>query len=91
MDVSLHSYFCLGLNLSSAHGAINAAWFVTWSVFRSFKQVVEEDPDCSTQNPMFSMLEQPGIGSYLAPGLPMEFGALHPAAAPRFDPWRAHR
>ena len=50
---------------------------VTWSVFRSFKQVVEEDPDCSTQNPMFSMLEQPGIGSYLAPGLPMEFGALH--------------
>jgi 2-methylfumaryl-CoA isomerase len=30
---------------------------VTWSVFRSFKQVVDEDPDCSTQNPMFSMLE----------------------------------
>jgi 2-methylfumaryl-CoA isomerase len=25
---------------------------------------------------MFSMLEQPGIGSYLAPGLPIEFGAL---------------
>ena len=49
---------------------------VTWSVFRSFKQVVEEDPDCSTQNPMFSILEQPGIGSYLAPGLPIEFGAL---------------
>ena len=49
---------------------------VTWSVFRSFKQAVEEDSDCSTQNPMFSMLEQPGIGSYLAPGLPIEFGAL---------------
>lgn len=49
---------------------------VTWSVFRSFKQAVEEDSDCSTQNPMFSMLEQPGIGSYLTPGLPIEFGAL---------------
>ena len=49
---------------------------VTWSVFRSFKQVVEEDPDCSTQNPMFSMLEQPGIGSYLVPGLPIELSAL---------------
>ena len=49
---------------------------VTWSVFRSFKQAVEQDPDCSTQHPMFSMLEQPGIGSYLVPGLPINFSAL---------------
>ena len=56
-------------------------------MFRSFKQVVEEDPDCSTQNPMFSMLEQPGIGSYLVPGLPIELGALErepPRRAPIF-------
>ena len=49
---------------------------VTWSVFRSFKQAVEQDPDCSTQHPMFSMLEQPDIGSYLVPGLPINFSAL---------------
>ena len=54
---------------------------VTWSVFRSFKPVVEEDPDCSTQNPMFSMLEQPGIGSYLAPGLPDGVRRAPPRAA----------
>jgi 2-methylfumaryl-CoA isomerase len=47
---------------------------VTWSVFRSFKQVIAEDPDCSTQNPLFAQVEQPGIGSYLVPGSPLEFG-----------------
>jgi 2-methylfumaryl-CoA isomerase len=47
---------------------------VTWSVFRTFKQVVEEDPDCSP--PMFSMVEQPGIGSYPVPGSPFEFSAF---------------
>jgi 2-methylfumaryl-CoA isomerase len=49
---------------------------VTWSIFRSFKQTVDEDPDCSTRHPMFSMLEQPGIGRYLVPGSPIEFGAF---------------
>lgn len=48
---------------------------ITWSVFRTFKQVVEEDPECSTHNPMFSMLEQPGIGTYLTPGTPFEFSS----------------
>ncbi len=46
---------------------------VTWSVFRSFKQCVEEDPDCSPQHPMFTELEQPGIGRYSVPGTPFEF------------------
>jgi len=47
---------------------------VTWSVFRSFKQAVTEDPDCSTWHPMFDLIEQPGIGEYLMPGTPFEFG-----------------
>ncbi len=46
---------------------------VTWSRYRSFKQVVEEDPDVSTDNPMFSMVEHPGIGTYLTPGNPIAF------------------
>ncbi|MEM1139104.1 MAG: CoA transferase [Pseudomonadota bacterium] len=48
---------------------------VTWSIFRSFKQVVDEDPDCSLDNPLFSMLDHPGIGRYLVPGTPINFGA----------------
>jgi 2-methylfumaryl-CoA isomerase len=48
---------------------------ITWSVFRSFAQTIAEDPDCSTANPMFSVLEQPGIGSYLVPGSPLSFSA----------------
>ncbi|MDQ5908926.1 MAG: 2-methylfumaryl-CoA isomerase [Pseudomonadota bacterium] len=49
---------------------------VTWSVFRTFKQAIQQDPDFSTQHPMFSLLEQPGIGSYLTPGSPFEFSAF---------------
>jgi 2-methylfumaryl-CoA isomerase len=49
---------------------------VTWSVFRTFKQAVQEDPDLSVQHPMFSMIEQPGIGNYLTPGSPFEFSAF---------------
>jgi 2-methylfumaryl-CoA isomerase len=49
---------------------------VTWSEFRSFSRAVAEDPDLSAANPMFSMVEQPGIGSYLSPGSPLAFSAL---------------
>ncbi len=58
---------------------------VTWSVFRTFKQVVQEDPDLSIQNPLFSILDQPGIGQYLVPGSPFSFSALErqtPTRAP---------
>ena len=43
-------------------------------MFRTFRQAVREDPDFSTQHPMFGMIEQPGIGEYLVPGSPFEFG-----------------
>lgn len=59
---------------------------VTWSVFRSFAEAVREDPDLSTENPMFTMLDQPGIGRYPVPGSPMSFGACareRPRRAPR--------
>ena len=49
-----------------------------WGPFRSFKEAVETDPECSDQNPMFSMVEQPGVGKYLMPDSPLSF-----AAAPR--------
>lgn len=46
---------------------------VTWAPYRSVRDTIEHDPDCSTQNPMFSMVEQPGIGTYLTPGSPLAF------------------
>jgi len=48
---------------------------VTWSIYRSFAQVIAEDPDCSTDHPMFSMMDNPGIGTYLVPGTPINFSA----------------
>ena len=56
---------------------------VTWSVFRTFKQAVQQDPDISTRHPMFSRVEQPGIGSYLVPGSPFEFGEFERATPER--------
>lgn len=47
---------------------------VTWAPYRSVRETVEHDPDCSAANPMFTEVEQPGIGSYLMPGLPLVFG-----------------
>jgi 2-methylfumaryl-CoA isomerase len=49
---------------------------VTWSEFRSFRQALAEDPDLSAANPMFSMVEQPGMGSWLSPSSPVGFGAF---------------
>jgi 2-methylfumaryl-CoA isomerase len=46
---------------------------VCWGRYQTFRQLVEEDPRCSEQNPMFKRLEQPGIGTYLMPGLPISF------------------
>ena len=33
------------------------------------------DPRCSEANPLLAMVEQPGVGRYLMPGLPLDFGA----------------
>ncbi|MCW5699162.1 MAG: CoA transferase, partial [Rhodospirillales bacterium] len=48
---------------------------VCWGPYQTFIQMVEEDPRCSTENPMFSEIEQPGIGTYLSPGSPLYYGA----------------
>jgi 2-methylfumaryl-CoA isomerase len=57
---------------------------VCWGPYQTFLQMVDQDPRCSTQNPMFSMVEQPGIGTYLVPGSPLHFSGL-----PRMTPERA--
>ena len=59
---------------------------MTWSQYRTFRQVVDEDPDCSTDNPMFSIVEHPGGGAYLTPGNPAAFYGVErdaPGRAPK--------
>jgi len=36
---------------------------------------VQGDPRCSEVNPLFAAVDQPGIGRYLMPGLPLDFSA----------------
>jgi len=58
---------------------------VCWGPYQTFIELVEQDPRCSTENPMFQEVEQPGIGSYLMAGSPLlfsELGRLPATAAP---------
>lgn len=59
-----------------------AATSVLWERYRTFHELATNGTLAA--NPMFHELEQPGVGSYLAPGLPTVFGGQHvaPVAAP---------
>ncbi|MGH3696084.1 MAG: CoA transferase [Pseudonocardiaceae bacterium] len=59
---------------------------VCWGPYQTFTELVSTDPRCSSTNPMFAEVDQPGIGTYLMPGSPLEFSAVArvpPAPAPR--------
>ena len=49
---------------------------VSWAPYRTIREVVEKDADCSPDNPMFTLVDEPGIGSYPMAGTPLEFGAI---------------
>ncbi|HYG90698.1 MAG TPA: CoA transferase [Azospirillum sp.] len=49
---------------------------VLWGPYQDFGQLVAEDPRCSPANPLFQEIEQPGIGRYRMPGVPLGFGAV---------------
>ena len=46
---------------------------VCWGRYQTIEEFVKDDPECSTDNPLFSMVEQPGIGEYLTPSQAMKF------------------
>ena len=59
---------------------------ITWSEFRSFAEAVRLDPDLSPDNPIFTTLDQPGVGAYPVAGSPFHFSAQNrddPRPAPR--------
>jgi 2-methylfumaryl-CoA isomerase len=74
--------WCAGKTLAEIEAAF-ADSGVLWGPFQDFATLVNGDPRCSTANPLFAEVEQPGIGRYLAPGLPLDF-----SAAPR-EPTRS--
>jgi 2-methylfumaryl-CoA isomerase len=66
-------------------GGILDANGVAWGPYRTFRQMVDEDPRCSEANPMFKLTDDPGIGRYLMPSSPLAF-AGQDRAAPRPAP-----
>jgi len=55
-----------------------SATSILWERYRSFADVVNDAK--VTDNPLFTTLEQPRIGSYLAPGLPLAIDGTYPRA-----------
>lgn len=53
---------------------------VLWERYRSFAEVAADER--VTANPLFTTLDQPRVGTYLAPGLPICIDGDYPAAAP---------
>lgn len=74
MIAALLARWCRSRTLAEI-GAAFAGTAVLWGPFQDFFQLVCEDPRCSTANPLFAEIEQPGIGRYPMPGLPLDFSA----------------
>lgn len=74
---ALLARWCAARSLSQIREAF-AGSGVLWGPFQSFVELVRDDPRCSPENPLFADVEQPEIGAYPMPGLPLDF-----TAAPR--------
>jgi 2-methylfumaryl-CoA isomerase len=55
---------------------------VLWSTYRSFADLHAHHRDELEANPLMSVLDQPGVGQYLAPGSPLAFAGLSRTATP---------
>ena len=57
-----------------------------WGRYQTLAELIDHDPDCSPDNPIYSLVEQPDIGTYPVPSQAMRFSGVehHPARrAPR--------
>lgn len=70
--------WCAAHTLAEIRAAFDAN-NVCWGPYQTFTQMVAEDARCTPANPLFKQVEQPGIGSYLMPGVPHQFGAAERA------------
>ena len=65
--------WCGSQNFSELSEKLTAGG-VSWGPYQNVKQALESDWRCSTKNPVFEQVDQPGIGTYLTPGSPLDFG-----------------
>jgi 2-methylfumaryl-CoA isomerase len=72
---ALIARWCAGKTLAEITQAFTGSG-VLWGPFQDFTELVRNDPRCSPANPLFADVEQPGIGRYPMPGLPLEFSAM---------------
>ncbi|MBC7842417.1 MAG: CoA transferase [Gemmatimonadaceae bacterium] len=49
---------------------------VTWAPYRTVREAIAQDVDLSLANPMFAMLQQPGVGDTLAATSPLDFSRV---------------
>lgn len=49
--------------------------------FQTFEELVNNDPRCSLENPLFGEIDQPGVGRVMAPRVPLQFGGTPTAEA----------
>lgn len=56
---------------------------VCWGRYQSMADLIDHDADCSPDNPIYHLVEQPDIGTYPVPGQPMHFGAVERQPARR--------
>lgn len=59
-------------------------WRVCWGPYRTVRQLAEEDPRLDPRrNPLWSVVDQPGVGEIPSPASPLNFADLpRPPAAP---------
>jgi 2-methylfumaryl-CoA isomerase len=77
--------WCAARTLDEVAAAFDARG-VCWGPYRTFLQMVAEDARCSTANPLFAEIDQPGVGTVLAAGSPLSptaLGRVPVAPAPR--------
>jgi 2-methylfumaryl-CoA isomerase len=77
--------WCEARSLAEVRDAFDAKG-VCWGPYQTFRQLVADDPRCTTANPLFREIDQPGVGRVLAAGsplLPVELGRVAVAPAPR--------
>ncbi len=49
---------------------------VSWGPYQTFRQLVEEDPRVTTDNPVWENVEHPDVGRYRMPGSPLGFSSI---------------
>jgi 2-methylfumaryl-CoA isomerase len=71
---ALLARWCAGKTLAEIAAAF-AKTGVLWGPFQDFVGLARDDARASPANPLFAAIDQPGIGRYPMPGLPLDFSA----------------